>query len=104
VVAGPTAVSCDRRRRRAYYAEHREELYAKREAVREAARQAHLKALVPEHRKRVAAAKKEAEAGARRQREFLASIGVEDLSPEEVTRRARRGVQGRATTPRSTGG
>jgi hypothetical protein len=31
---------CDRRRRRAYDAEHREELYAQREAVREAARQA----------------------------------------------------------------
>jgi hypothetical protein len=38
----------------AYYAEHREELYARREAVREAAWQAHLKALEKEHRKRVA--------------------------------------------------
>jgi hypothetical protein len=81
---------CDRRRRRAYYAEHREELYAQREAVREAARQVHLKELEKEHRKRVAAAKKLAEAGARRQKAFLASIGVPDLSPEEVTDRARR--------------
>ena len=36
---------CDRRRGRAYYEAHRDELYAKREAVREAAWQAHLKEL-----------------------------------------------------------
>jgi hypothetical protein len=82
--------ACDRRRGRAYYAAHRDEFYAEREAVREAARQAELEALAVEHKKKVAAAKKEAEAGARRQRELLASIGVPDLSPEEITERARR--------------
>jgi len=34
---------CDRQRRRTYYSEHREELFAQREAVREAAWQAHLR-------------------------------------------------------------
>jgi hypothetical protein len=85
--------NCDRRRGRAYYASHRDELYAQREAVREAAWQAHLKAMIPEHRKKVAAAKKEAEAGARRQRELLRSIGVLDLSAEEMTERVRRRAQ-----------
>jgi hypothetical protein len=37
--------TCDRERAKAYYAEHRDELYARREAVREAAWQAHLKKL-----------------------------------------------------------
>jgi hypothetical protein len=82
---------CDRRRCQAWYDAHKDELYAQREAVREAARQAHLKALAVKHRKKVAAAKKEAEAGARRQREFLRSIGVQDVSPEELSRRVRRG-------------
>jgi hypothetical protein len=36
---------CDRQHADAYYAEHRAELYARREAVREAARQAHLRTL-----------------------------------------------------------
>jgi hypothetical protein len=75
---------CDRRRGNAYYAEHREELYAKREAVREAAWQAHLKELEEEHRKRVAANKKLHDAQVRRQKEFLRSIGGPDLSPEEI--------------------
>ena len=81
---------CDCRRGRAYYAAHRDELYAQREAAREAAWQAHLAALAETQRKKVAAAKKEAEAGARRQREFLRSIGVPDLSPEEVARASTR--------------
>jgi hypothetical protein len=82
---------CDRRRGRAYYAEHRDELYAKREAVGEAARQAELKELEKEHRKRVAANEKLHEAQVRRQKEFLRSIGVPDLSrrrsPREPTAR-----------------
>jgi septal ring factor EnvC (AmiA/AmiB activator) len=49
--------ACDRRRAKDFYAAHKDELYAQREAAREAARQAELEALVPEHRKRVAAAR-----------------------------------------------
>jgi len=90
--------ACDRRRGNAYYAEHREELYARREAVREAVWQAHLKELEKENRKRVAAAKRLHAAQVRRQQEFLRSIGVSDLSPEEVTEKARRRAQGSATT------
>ena len=60
--------ACDRLRGRAYYAEHRDELYAQREAVREAAWQTHLKELEKEHRKRVAANKKLHDAQVRRQR------------------------------------
>ena len=37
--------ACDRRRGNAYYAKHKDELYAAREAAREAAWQAELKAL-----------------------------------------------------------
>jgi hypothetical protein len=92
VGAGRTARLATRRRGRAYYAAHRDELYAQREAVREKARQAHLAALAVEHRKKVAAAKKEHEAGVRRQRELLKSLGVPDLSPEEITKRQRRGL------------
>jgi hypothetical protein len=84
--------ACDRRRGRAYYAGRRDELYAQREAVREAARQAELEALAVEHKKRVAAQTKLHAAQVRRQKEFLRSIGVSDLSPEEVTERARRRV------------
>ena len=43
-----------------------------------------------EHRKRFAATKKLHAAQVRRQKEFLRSIGVPDLSPEEVAERARR--------------
>jgi hypothetical protein len=42
--------ACDRQRGRAYYAAHRDELYAQREAVREAAWQAQLGALAEGHR------------------------------------------------------
>jgi hypothetical protein len=82
---------CDRRRGLAYYAEHWDELYAKREAVREAARQAELKQLEKEHWKRVAANTKLHDAQVRRQKEFLRSIGVPDLSPEEITAALREG-------------
>jgi hypothetical protein len=81
---------CDRQRRKAYYAEHREELYAQRQAVREAAWQAHLKELEKESRKRIAATKKMHAALERRQKELLRSLDVPDLSPEEVTERAQR--------------
>ena len=43
-----------------------------------------------EHRKRFAATKKLNAAQVRHQKEFLRSIGVPDLSPEEVAERARR--------------
>ena len=82
--------NCDRQRGRAYYDAHKDVLYAQREAVREAAWQAELEALAVESKKRVAATKKLNAALARRQRELLRSIGVPDLSPEEITERARR--------------
>ena len=50
------------------------------------------------NRKRVPAAKRLHAAQVRRQQEFLRSIGVSDLSPEEVTEKARRRAQGSATT------
>jgi hypothetical protein len=56
----------------------------------EAVRAAEQEALAVEHKKRVAAQKKLHAAQVRRQKEFLRSIGVPDLSPEEVTERARR--------------
>jgi hypothetical protein len=46
---------CDRQRARAYYAAHRDELYAQREAAREKAWREKLEALEKEHRKKVAA-------------------------------------------------
>jgi hypothetical protein len=82
--------ACDRRRGRAYYDARKDELYAQRVAAREAAWQAELEAQVKEQRKRVAAVKKLHAAQVRRQKEFLRSIGVPDLSPEEITQRARR--------------
>ena len=82
--------ACDRRRGRAYYNAHKDELYAQRVAAREAARRAESEALEEEHRKRVAAAKTLHAAQVRRQKEFLRSIGVPDLSPEEISERARR--------------
>jgi hypothetical protein len=82
--------TCDARRAHGWYVEHREELYARRAAAREAAWAAELKALAKEQRKRVAAVKKQHEAGVRRQRELLKSLGVPDLSPEEINERARR--------------
>jgi hypothetical protein len=77
--------ACDRRRGRAYYDAHKDELYAKRAAAREAAWQAELEALVVEHRKRVASQKKLHAAQVRRQKKLLRELGVPDLSPEEVT-------------------
>jgi hypothetical protein len=62
----------------------------RRLAALEAERAAELKALEAEHRERVKAAKKLHAAQVRRQKEFLRSIGVPDLSPEEVSERARR--------------
>jgi hypothetical protein len=87
--------ACDRKRRKGYYAAHKDELYAQRVAAREAARQAELEAQVEGHRERVAAAKKLHAAQVRHQKEFLRSIGVPDLSPEEITERARRRAQER---------
>jgi hypothetical protein len=87
--------ACDRRRGRAYYDAHKDELYAQRVAAREAAWQAELEAQVEPHRNRVAAAKKLHEAQVRHQKEFLRSIGVRDLSSEEVIERYRaRAAQG----------
>jgi hypothetical protein len=62
----------------------------RRLAALEAERAAEWKALEAEHKRRLKAVKKEAEAGARRQKEFLRSIGVPDLTPEEVQQRATR--------------
>ena len=76
--------SCDRGRRKIYYAAHKEELYARRAAAREARRQAELAELAVEQRKRVATAKRIHAAQVRRQKEFLRSIGVPDVSPEEI--------------------
>jgi hypothetical protein len=42
-----------------------------------------------EHKKRVAAAKREHAAGVRRQKKLMRELGVPDLSPEEVSERAR---------------
>jgi hypothetical protein len=65
----------------------------RRLAALEAERAAEWKALEAEHRERMKATKKAAEAGRRRQAAFLASIGVPDLTPEEVMERARRRAQ-----------
>jgi hypothetical protein len=74
---------------RADYASRKDELYARRDAVREAARWARLKELEVVLRERVAAAKREHAAGVRRQKELLRELGVPDLSLEEVSERAR---------------
>jgi hypothetical protein len=95
VVAGRTARPATTDACRAYYAGHRDEFQAQREALREAARQAELAALAVEHKKRIAAATKLHAAQVRRQKEFLRSIGVPDLTPGEVTERARRRAQER---------
>jgi hypothetical protein len=88
----------DRRRGRAYYEANKDELHAERLAIREAEREAALKALEPIHRKRVAEAKRRHAAQVRRQKEFLRSIGVRDVSPEEVTQRARHRASGKGST------
>jgi hypothetical protein len=79
--------TCDGQRAQAYYAEHWDELDAKREAVREAAWQAELKELENKHRKRAAANKKLHDAQVRRQKDPLRQLGVPDLSPEEIMAR-----------------
>ena len=56
----------------------------------EAERAAEREALEKEHKRRVAATKKLHAAQVRHQKEFLRSIGVPDLSREEVSERARR--------------
>jgi hypothetical protein len=71
----------------AYYASRRDQLYARREAAREAVREAHLKELAVTHRTRVAAAAKAHADGVRRQKKLLRELGVLDLSPEEVAAR-----------------
>ena len=48
-----------------------------------------LAALEPEHKERVKAAKRAAEAGRRRQAKLLAELGVENVSAEELSRRVR---------------
>lgn len=58
--------------------------------VVEAEREAALKALEPIHRKRVAEAKRLHAAQVRRQKKLLRELGVPDLSPEEITEKARR--------------
>jgi hypothetical protein len=73
---------------RRYGFDDRVELYAQRAAVREAEREAALNALEPIHRKRVAGAKKLHAAQVRRQKKLLRSLGVPDLSPEEITERS----------------
>jgi hypothetical protein len=72
---------------RADYASRKDELHARRQAVREVEREVALKALEPIHRERVAAAKREHTAGVRRQKKLLRELGVPDLSPEETTAR-----------------
>jgi hypothetical protein len=77
---------------------HRREVKVYHDAVRkprhlaalEAERAVEREALEKEHKRRVAATKKLHAAQVRRQKEFLRSIGVPDLSPEEVSERARR--------------
>ena len=61
----------------------------RRLAALEAERAAMLKALEPEHRERLKATERAAEAGAKRQRALLAELGVEDVSGEELSRRIR---------------
>jgi predicted nucleic acid-binding Zn-ribbon protein len=60
---------------RADYASRKDELQARRDAVREAAWQARLKKLEDVHREKVAAAKREHEAGVARQEKLLREIG-----------------------------
>jgi acyl-CoA reductase-like NAD-dependent aldehyde dehydrogenase len=84
--------SCHRRAVKTYHDAVRK---PRRQAVREAERAAEWKTLEAEHRERAKAVKRAAAAGAKRQREFLASIGVPDLTPEEIMERARRRAQER---------
>src|SRR3954470_8059171 len=68
---------------RADDASRKDELQARRDAVREAARQARLKELEEAHREKVAAAHPEHAAGVARQKKLLRELGVPDWSPEE---------------------
>jgi hypothetical protein len=79
--------SCHRRAVQTYHDAVRK---PRRQAVREAERAAEREALEKEHRKRVAATNKLHAAQVRRQKEFLRSIGVPDVSPGEVSERVRR--------------
>ena len=74
------------------------QLRARRDAAREAVREANLNELEKMHRKRVAAARKLQAAQVRNQKKLLLELGVPDLSPEEVTERARaaQGADGHA--------
>ena len=82
--------ACHRGEAKAYHHAVRK---PRRLAALEAERLAEEKIRQREHKKRLRAAHKAAEEGARRQREFLRSIGVPDLSPEEITERAHRRAQ-----------
>jgi hypothetical protein len=62
----------------------------RREAALEAERLAEEKIRQQAHTERMKAVRKDAEAGRERQRKLLAELGVPDLSPEEVTEKARR--------------
>jgi hypothetical protein len=75
----------------------------RRQVILEAERAAEMKVLEREHKRRLKAVNKEAAERARRQKEFLRSIGVPDLTPEEVSERARAAalpqVKGRGQSP-----
>jgi len=79
--------ACHRRAAKAYHATVRK---PRRLAALEAERTAEMKVLEREHKRRLNAAHKEAAEGARRQKKLLRQLGVPDLSPEEITDRARR--------------
>ena len=78
---------CHRHDAKVYHATIRK---PRRLAALEAERAAELEALEKEHRKRAATMKKLHAAQVRHQKKFLRSVGVPDLSPEEVSERARR--------------
>jgi hypothetical protein len=67
--------ACDRWRGRAYYDARKDELYAQRVAAREAAWQTELEGREEEHKKKVAALRKQHEAAKRAQAELLREIG-----------------------------
>jgi hypothetical protein len=78
---------------------HRRDVKVYQDAVRKPQRLARLAAeraaeeavLKKEWARRRKAAEREAEAGRRRQAKLLAELGVEDVSPEELSRRIRAG-------------
>jgi hypothetical protein len=78
---------CHRRDAKVYHQAVRK---PRRLALLEAERAAEMKVLEREHRGRLKAVHKEAAEGARRQKALLAELGVPDLSPKEVSERARR--------------